>query len=380
MPDSDGADVDAELFAAGLDCLEQRLAKALTAVDDRHVGLPGNEDEVGGVETAPLEPGKPTDVGQHHLLEDLVAADLVARLVPLEDRPLVGDPHEELRGQFPVHRILHLDVRLERESVAGGKRDVVEVDLVAADLDRRNLLDEGIDVIRTGGEVALLDAAVALLGHDIAPLALVCRQRSRVLAHLAGANPDKLGLHLDGVDHLQIVGVGIERIGSRRERLGDDAALAVMGEELTGSDPLGGNARAKLAGEDPALAGRNIDHLVDFVAVEERIEKMPPRTTDGLQNPLVRVVGGQDRVGLQVPPPAVDHHEETAGRYLDPLHLPLPEQLRHAQRRRCHHQPDNYPSTRHVRPPLRGLSVSTGLVRRRARRLGLPADHGGTPP
>ena len=147
--------------------------------------------------------------------------------------------------------------------------------------------------------------------------------------------------------------------------LGDDAALAVMGEELAGSDPLGGNARAEFAGEDPALAGRNIDHLVDFVAVEERIEKMPPRTTDVLQNPIVRVVGGEDRVGLQVPPPAVDHHEESAGRYLDPLHLPLPEQLRHAEPRRCHHQPDDCPSNGHVRPPLRGLSVSTGPVRRR---------------
>ena len=193
-------------FSSRVRCRTSRLLTVWLVAGRR-----GGDDEVPGVEVAALDAGVAADVRQDHFLQDLVLLLLVAAWRPPGaacPRRTGGRAARAARSRRTAYSTT--DVRLQDEAVARRELNVGQLDAMAADLDGRDGLDVGIDVIGAVGHGLLLHAAVAGR-HDVTSLAGLARQVARVLADLRGADADLFQRHLDGRYFLPRVDVGLRR-------------------------------------------------------------------------------------------------------------------------------------------------------------------------
>src|SRR5579859_5321215 len=313
LPDQRGLDHHALLRAAVLDAGQELLLEL----------LPGDApDEVPREVLRPFDPAVGAGVGKNDRLGD--AGD---------DVPLLHVLREDLRNpqgvDVPLDRPLHRDV----EAVQGRKADDLvshHVEAVRPDVDRRDLLDVRVFIVRPGRERVLLDSPLAVLDQELVRILGIRPRHQGQHADVAGFDRDRwsqdhgireriddvaagtqdvgddaafaghgddrvlgdglapgpdLETHLVGRDFGLVAddmvpGVWIPPVPAFRKRIGLDALLVARGENLTVGQIVAG-----LADEDGAAAVLDDDHPGDHEDAEQEYRNHDPRDGEDAENP-----------------------------------------------------------------------------------------------
>jgi hypothetical protein len=271
---------------------------------------------------APLDPDVSADEREDDLLQDRVGPLVLLGVVLLTQDPVLAEHDEDLGGLLRDHLVPDLHPRLDGEPVPGRELDVLEHHGMRPHVDRDDLGDVGVDVVRPARDERLLDPPLPVR-DDVRVLPVL----RRLVTPPDDLHPHLLRLDLHRRDDLHVVHVRVQPVLPRPQDLLDDPPLARLlrglqvdgaaRQELAPRLPLRLDLRAGLPDQHGTELLRHLDGRVRLERVEERVEEVPALRQDPPLDPFVRRVRGDHLPVRQWLAPSVRHDQECVRLHLD---------------------------------------------------------------